>query len=259
MILLAVAFLVSLLPPIGLFLWLRQVEGDAEFKGICNRALLQGAITALPVAGCSMLFVIAEYGLSRIGLSGISKVAYHEIIAIALAEELCKYLMFRQLLKKYDRAWSWADYIILMTIVGIGFGILEDFFYIAGSDAITMIVRGVTCMHGGYGFIMGYFLGKGQKTGNKGWTVAGLALPWLLHGAYDFGLSEEFLALSDNAAFLPVSLAIFALVTLVAMIVLFIRHKNDERYMAPMAPMPEAGQAPESTMAVEIKLATETA
>lgn len=90
-----------------------------------------------------------------------------------------------------------------------------------------------------------------RRTGNKGWTVAGLALPWLLHGAYDFGLSEEFLALSDNAAFLPVSLAIFALVTLVVMIVLFIRHKNDERYMAPMAPLPEAGQATKATLAVE--------
>lgn len=121
-----------------------------------------------------------------------------------------------------------------MTLVGIGFGLIEDIPYAIGASPIIMLVRGVTCMHGGDGFIMGYFLGKGKKTGSKVWTVLVVVVPWLLHGAYDFGLSDEFAALGDNAAFLSVSLAGFAIVTLVVLVVFFIRHKHDERFLEPM-------------------------
>ena len=235
MILLAVAFIASLLPSIGLFLWLRGIEGDIEFKGICNRALLQGVLTVLPVIGCSFLFAVIEFGLSRLGVPGVAKAAYHTFIVLALSEELCKCFMFHKLLAKFQRSWSWADYVILMTIVGIGFGLAEDIPYAIGANEIIMLVRGVTCMHGGYGFIMGYFLGKARKTGNKTWNVVGVALPWLLHGAYDFGLSEEFLALGENAAFLSVSLAALAVVVLITLIVFFVRHRHDEQFMAPFA------------------------
>ena len=239
MVLLVVAFLASLLPAIGLFLWLRGYEEDDEFKGICNRGLIQGILTIFPVVGCSFVFALIEFGLSRLGVSGVPKAAYHNFIVLALSEELSKCFMFHKLLEKYQRAWSWADYVILMTLVGIGFGIAEDIPYAIGSGPMVMLVRGVTCMHGGYGFIMGYFLGKGKKTGDKMWTILGVLVPWLLHGAYDFGLSEEFLALGDNAALLSVSLAAFAVVTLVVLIVLFIRHKNDEGIRAPMVQVPE--------------------
>lgn len=234
MVLLVVAFIASLLPAIGLFLWLRGYEEDAEFKGICNRGLLQGVLTIFPVVGCSLVFALIEFGLSRLGLSGIPKTAYHNFIVLALSEELCKCFMFHRLLAKYQRAWSWADYVILMTLVGIGFGLAEDIPYAIGAGPIVMLVRGVTCMHGGYGFIMGYFLGKSKKTGDKKWFALGVLLPWLLHGAYDFGLSEEFATLGDLTPFLSVSLAAFAVVTLVILIIFFFKHKNDEQFRAPM-------------------------
>ncbi|MBQ9007287.1 MAG: PrsW family intramembrane metalloprotease [Atopobiaceae bacterium] len=235
MVLLVVAFIASLLPSIGLFLWLRSIEGDEEFKGICSKGLIQGFLTIFPVVACSMAFALTELGLSLLGMSGMPKAAYHRFIVLALSEELCKCFMFHRLLQKYERNWSWLDYIILMVLVGLGFGLIEDFFYAVGADAITMLVRGVTAMHGGYGFIMGFFLGMGKKTGDKKWSVLSVVVPWLLHGAYDFGLSDEFFALGENTAFLSVSLAIFALVTLVVLVVFFLRHKNDERFRAPMA------------------------
>ena len=139
------------------------------------------------------------------------------------------------------------DYIILMTLVGIGFGLAEDIPYAIGAGAIVMLIRGATCMHGGYGFIMGYFLGKAKKTGNKAWAVAGVVIPWLLHGFYDFGLSDEFAALGENTPYLSVSLAAFALVTIVILIIFFIRHRHDERYLTPTVPVPELATSPEPT------------
>lgn len=239
MVLLVVAFLASLLPAIGLFLWLRGYEEDEEFKGICNKGLIQGVLTVLPAVGCSFVFAIIGFGLSRLGLSGIPQAAYHNFIVLALSEELSKCFMFHKLLEKYQRAWSWADYVILMTLVGIGFGLAEDIPYAIGAGPIVMLVRGLTCMHAGYGCIMGYSLGKAKRTGDKKWFVLGVVVPWLLHGAYDFGLSEEFAALGDATAFLSVSLAVFAIVTLVVLIVFLVRHKHDEIFRAPLVPAPE--------------------
>ena len=235
MALLVIAFIVSLLPSIGLFLWLRGIEEDAAFKDICNKGLIQGMLSVLPIVGCSFVFAIIEFSLSRLGVSGVPRAAYHTFIVLALSEELCKCFMLHKLLEKYERAWSWMDYIILMTLVGIGFGLAEDIPYAIGAGPIVMLVRGITCMHGGYGFIMGYFLGKARKTGDKKWFALSVVVPWLLHGAYDFGLSEEFLALQDIAAILSVSLAGFAIVTLIVLIVFFVRHGHDERYLAPIA------------------------
>lgn len=235
MVMLVVAFLASLVPSIGIFLWLRGIEGDEEFAGICNRGILQGALAVVPVLGCSLVFALVESGLAKLGLAGLPRAAYHRFIVLALSEELCKCFMFHKLLAKYERAWSWLDYIILMTLVGLGFEIIEAIPYAIGASPIVMLVRGITAMHGGYGFIMGYLLGKGKKTGDKKWTVLGVVIPWLLHGAYDFGLSEEFAALGEATALLSVSLAALALVTLVVLVVFFIRHKNDERFRAPLA------------------------
>ena len=45
---------------------------------------------------------------------------------------------------------------------------------------------------------------------------------WVLHGLYDFGLSEEFLALNDNLAIVALLLAVLEIV-LVLLLVRFVR------------------------------------
>lgn len=105
MVLLVVAFLASLVPAVGLFLWLRSYQDD-EFKGICNKGLIQGFLSVLPVVACSAILALTELGLSFLGLAGIAKAAYHTFLVLALSEELCKCFMFHRLLGKYERAWS---------------------------------------------------------------------------------------------------------------------------------------------------------
>lgn len=74
-------------------------------------------------------------------------------------------------------------------------------------------------MHGGYGFIEGWFYGKACRTGKKGYMVAGFAIAWILHGLYDFGLSPIIETVGEYYALLSVSIAIFALVLAICMVV----------------------------------------
>ncbi|MGX8714522.1 MAG: hypothetical protein ACSW8A_02095 [Lachnospiraceae bacterium] len=52
--------------------------------------------------------------------------------------------------------------------------------------------------HAGYGFLTGYFYGRGSKTGQPAMRRMGFLLVWMIHGLYDFSLSQEFIAINDN-------------------------------------------------------------
>ena len=123
--------------------------------------------------------------------------------------------------------------IAFMVIVSIGFELMESVVYAIGSGPIHMFVRGITLMHGGYGFIEGWFYGKAKYTKNKAYIAAGFLIAWLLHGAYDFGLNDEFLAMNPNNAYLSVGIAGFSLVLLVLLIVFFTR-KRKPKYLEPL-------------------------
>ena len=121
-----------------------------------------------------------------------------------------------------------------MVIVSIGFELLESAVYAIGSGPIHMFVRGITLMHGGYGFIEGWFYGKAAYTGKKWYAVIGFVISWVLHGAYDFGLSSQFeAAAGENYAFLSVSLALLALIIFIVMIVFFAKKKKPQ-YTEPL-------------------------
>ncbi len=95
-----------------------------------------------------------------------------------------------------------------------------------------MLVRGITMMHVGFGFITGYFYGKSRYLGNKAIGVVGFVLAWLLHGLYDFTLAEEVLALSDWIAVIPVTLAAVCVVLLFLIIRFVKKAKNREPCIA---------------------------
>ena len=62
----------------------------------------------------------------------------------------------------------------------------------------------------------------------------GFALAWLIHGMYDFSLSEGFLALNDDLAIVPLALAVPDVV-LVILLVRFVRKaKKQEIYTTPL-------------------------
>ncbi len=213
---LILVFILSLVPAVLIFIWLKRRKAeDSEYKNICTSALKRGAIPcALLVLPLSVIFFVIERILAVLGVGAVPRAIYYNFIVLALAEELAKYRILKSLLKKNPYPCSWLDVTSLMMIVGIGFQITESIVYAFGANAGMMLVRGLTAMHCGYGFIMGYFIGKGMKTGQKRYTVLGILLPFILHGLYDTCLSEVLGEISDKFAYVSLALAAASLVIL---------------------------------------------
>jgi RsiW-degrading membrane proteinase PrsW (M82 family) len=239
MIILIGGFLVSMIPAFAMYFWLKTKGGATDpvgFKQSCREALKNGLLSTVVVLPISALFafILNRFGMTR--ESSLLGAFLHTFLVLAFAEELAKSLMLRKTLNKAEYNYTWLDMIALMVIVAIGFEVLESVVYAFGSGPIHMIVRGVTLMHGGYGFIEGWFYGKAKYTGKKWYAVLGFLICVILHGAYDFGLSSQFeAAAGENYAYLSVSLAFFALVVFVWMIIFFAKKNKKPQYTEPLS------------------------
>ena len=173
---------------------------------------------------------------------GIPVLAYQAIynfIVLALAEEAVKYVSFRLIIKKRNAAYSWADIVAVMVILGAAFGLSEDIPYAVGADAITMLVRGFTMGHVGYGFLMGWFYAKSLSAGKKHYSIIAVIVPWLLHGLYDFSLSPDLIAWNDNLVIVSFMMALIDVALVILTIIFFVRSRKKERYSTSLTEGPK--------------------
>ncbi len=150
------------------------------------------------------------------------------MILLAFSEELMKFLVMKKAVKGEEH--SWFEYAVFMAITAMEFGLAEAIPYAFEGGAIPMFVRGFTLMHTGYGFVIGYFYGKSKKTGNKIHFIIGFLIAWILHGVYDFSLSEEFLGISDDLAIVAFGLVAISLVFIVLLIRFVRKRRKDPKY-----------------------------
>ena len=234
-VVLVVVFLISLIPSLLIFRWLKRRHGDLEaYKKASNNAFLRGFVCVLPIIGVSLVFNII---LNLTGLKKAEPLLYQALYAflvLAFAEEIVKLFALKGLIKKKFLDYSFADIVAFMVIIGLAFGLSEDIPYAFGASPIVIIVRGLTMGHIGYGFIMGWFLAKQFQTGKKKYYVFAILIPWILHGLYDFSLSPELLAINDNLAVIGVSLAVTDIVLIMFMIRFFIKSRKREEYNIPI-------------------------
>lgn len=236
MIAIILAVLAGCVPSLLLFFWFRNRlnKGNELYKKNCDRMLVSGLLTVFPV------FLISACITIIINLSGVKTshpllyAGLHTFLVFALSEEVSKFYMFWRKLKKIEGAHSWIDLTIYSTIVGIGFGLLESIVYVLDTNPAVMLVRGISIPHGGYAAIVGYFFAKSIKENKKGYTVLGFLIAFLMHGLYDFSLSEEFLNATDVAALIAVILAVMDVVIIIVLIVFICKHKNDPKYTEPL-------------------------
>lgn len=104
-------------------------------------------------------------------------------LVAGLIEEVLKFLMFRLAIFKNKEVVNWMDAIIAAIFVAGGFGMLEDVGYVIGGD--VNVLRAILPMHLLFQLVMGYYFGKAQVTGQKKYHVYALAVPVLLHTAFD--------------------------------------------------------------------------
>lgn len=236
-------YLLSLATAAALFCWLRSLRKDDAYRKLCGKALRKGALCSFAVIAVSGALSVA---LRLTGLREMEPLLYralHTFVVLALAEEAVKFLTSRRMLRKTAYPYSRMDVALVTTLVGVGFGVVENIAVAVGSNMIVMLIRALCIAHGSYGFLVGYFYGKGMKTGKNSDKVLGFVLTWLLHGLYDFSLSEEFIALNENLAIVAVALAALDVVLEVVMIVFFVKARKNELYTVPLR---KAEAVPES-------------
>lgn len=233
MIISILIFLLSIVPSILIFIWLRsRHKEDALYKKTATKCLIGGFIDVLPILAVSGTLYLINNILKNIVFKEAPQLIFtatHNFIVLAFAEELVKFLTLVIILKKKKEPYSSADVIAYMVIIGTAFGLIEDVPYAIGADPITMLVRGFTMGHVSYAFITGFFYAKGLKSGKKVNIFLALFIPWLIHGLYDFSLSKELLEINDNFVFLPIIIVIIELVILIMMFVFFIKERKGKK------------------------------
>ncbi|MBQ3265590.1 MAG: PrsW family intramembrane metalloprotease [Ruminococcus sp.] len=239
MLLSIIIFLLSIVPSVLIFILLRnrQKENDL-YRKKCTYSFITGVVSVLPIVLLSGILFILNAVLKLAVMKDVNILVYqviYKFIVLAFAEEIIKFLALRFVLKRKPYAYTWTDVVAFMVIIGTAFGLMEDIPYAFDASPIMMLVRGFTLGHVGYAFIMGWFYGKRLYTGKKRYGVFAVLIPWLIHGLYDFSLTPELMEISDNFAFLGVSLALLDIVLLILMIRFFIRSKKQERYLQPLS------------------------
>ena len=124
-------FFVSLIPAAFFFFWIRKQDTLQDgFQDNCVRALKSGAFCVLPVVLVSgILALIAGLTGLKTGNLAIYQI-YYSFIVLAFAEELCKFLALKRMTK--NGRYSWFEYAAFMTIIGIGFEVVEAVVYAIG-------------------------------------------------------------------------------------------------------------------------------
>ena len=223
MILYILACIVSFIPCIVLYLWMRNGSSKEEvYRKRCDKALRQGFLTIFPVMLGS---AVTSLLINLSGLRNSNPLLYellYKFIVFALVEETAKYLMFKRVMQKNPGPYSRLDMAVLMAAVGTGFGMIESVVICISESIPVVLIRGISFAHVGYGFLVGYYYGKGVRNGNPSTKWIGLVIAWLLHGMYDFSLSEEFLALNDNLVIVPFIL-VFAEIALAIALAVFVK------------------------------------
>ncbi|MBQ1385356.1 MAG: PrsW family intramembrane metalloprotease [Erysipelotrichales bacterium] len=206
-----VFFLISLIPSVVFYFWMKKDPAETdEYRAQCRAALGHGLFCAVPVfIGSSLIALIGSLVFKINTADPVLKEFYKNFFTIAMVEEGVKCAALLYTLKKESRP-SWLRIIVYMVIIGIGFEAIEGLVYMFISSPVQILVRGVTLMHGVFGFIMGYFIGKGRKTGKKIYYVLGYMIPYLMHASYDFTLQDTVIEWNDNLVFVCVNLAIIS-------------------------------------------------
>lgn len=162
------------------------------------KAVLFGAIFSLPVAFIERFMIgmlpnyfsveTIEYGLAE------------NVICVGLIEELSKLLAFMFIVWKNPNFDHRYDGIVYGVAVSLGFAGLENILYVFNFGTQVSIGRAIFAIpgHATFGVFMGYYLSRAKHCEIKGnwfgkffFLIFAIVMPTVIHGVYDFLLSEQ--------------------------------------------------------------------
>lgn len=235
------AFVVSQIPCVFYFFFLKKLKDDPEYKKDCNKTLFRGLGSSVPVffLDLAVNLILAALNVSE-RFSPVVNALIKCFVVNAIVEEFVKVSIGKRAIKKNRATVSWLDMISFITISSAGFEILESALYMLSTSPGQILVRGASMMHVSFGLIEGWFNGKYAKTGKKVYQLLAMTLAMLIHGFYNFGLNP---AAPEYAGIFSVLSAAASLVFWIYMIFYIRKRKNDPEFTSPVY----AEAAPEET------------
>ncbi len=199
----------ALLP---VFLILRYVylldKKEREPLGFVLKVVLWGAIFSIPCAGAErfLISMISSY----YDQATVQFAWMENTVGVALVEEFSKWLVFMILVWKNQNFDYKYDGIVYAVSASLGFAALENILYIVSYGTGVSIGRAIFAIpgHATFGVFMGFFLSRAKTLWideKKGGVIVckllALVIPMLIHGCYDFLLSEQVAALGYQPVF----------------------------------------------------------
>ena len=226
----------------------RMIRRESPDKIAKMQAIVPVILGVVSTILSFLLFLGIGYSLKKAGLSTEHLPAFIRsviaaFIAAGLPEEIAKFLMILLTLLIFrTRIRNVYEYILVGAAVGLGFTLLEEFFYGSGS-VITAVTRLITiASHMVFGIIMAKHLGtakfnKINGSGSvKGEYALALLVPMLLHTLYDAGTATNAYLNSGNeneeVIGIIIALAFMVSLFIVQIVVLVKTKKNTEKYCA---------------------------
>ncbi len=189
----------GILPSFIWILFYLKKDAHPESKIMIIKIFFYGMLMALPA-------IFLEKGLldflKTISLPNFLLIFLNIFIAVALVEELLKYLVVQIKVLKSPEFDEPVDAMIYMIVAALGFAAAENtliFFslgptFLLGDVFLLSIIRfwGATFLHALCSALLGYFLALSlYRVKNKRiFLLSGLSLATLLHGLYNFSIIE---------------------------------------------------------------------
>lgn len=173
--------------PALLLLWLfkKWDEKRPEPPGAVRNVVILGAVTCFPAAGIEIAMSLA-LGKEIVELQGQFVNAF---LIAAFTEEAVKLAVVLLFLWRKPHFDEVMDGILYTAAASLGFALLENILYSAGSPVIGM-VRAFTAvpLHATCSGIMGYFVGRGKMSKGSAipWVLGGFFAAVFIHGLYDW-------------------------------------------------------------------------
>ena len=220
---------ISIIPVILIYFWIKKsVYKDDAHRVMAKSALINGFKSTILGVIIGVLLLIIQWFVFKD--ESVAKTFFHNFFVLALSEELAKAYFLGRLIKKQDATFSWLDITIYMVIVAIGFDILESALYAVGASPLVIIIRGISCPHLGYGFIMGYLIGKAKKAGKRLYYILALVIPWILHGSYDFCVGYKATETDYLIMYTAIGIAVVSLILTISFVIYIINSRNNPKY-----------------------------